>query len=526
MKMLINLMRKKAKAFAADENGSMLILMAILTAFVLIVAAGFAIDITRGEILQGKMSSAFDAASLATEVEVQNPPTGYTQEAWANEVAQRYFNANFPANYLGASTITPAVTPVTSDWKTLSVSGNTNESTVLMKMAGFKTIKVGALSQVTESSQNKSVEIALVVDNSSAMSSSGRMASLQAAAGKMIDTIFGSNLTLSNTYISIIPFSDGVKIQPATANPWLSTPFSPVSGFDGCMTNRTNAAASTDNAPTGSNRFPRYIGPFDTLNNVKITGYSVNNAARTKPDLTLPYDIYQIENGAVVGGGPGGIGSVGAGSKPVRDGIRIKITDDTLDLPGGRWSKEIDYIDKDWKGNSVKRSEMVRLDLGVDYTASYANLFVHTLTNDDYTDSNCFIPASGGCVEQGQWQTYNSARTLITQGKIMGSADTYTNYAVDATKPFRYVEVSATDDGQRSYHMWAGDTPGNRDCTSYECGYAGTPENSDLGLPGFDVSPKCNLTQASFFMQDKATLKYQLSLLKADGPTRSNIGMA
>jgi hypothetical protein len=52
-------------------------------------------------------------------------------------------------------------------------------------------------------------------------------------------------------------------------------------------------------------------------------------------------------------------------------------------------------------------------------------------------------------------------------------------------------------------------------------------DNSDYSVSGFDYDPLCTpLAEPSFFLQDKSSIDYQISLTQAAGPTRNDVGLA
>src|SRR5579872_5103200 len=85
-----------------SEEGSVAIIVGLLL-FLLIMSVGVAVDMTRAQILQQRMSAALDAAGLAAVEDISNPPaslcpspaTTACSQNWAKSEAMRYFSANF-----------------------------------------------------------------------------------------------------------------------------------------------------------------------------------------------------------------------------------------------------------------------------------------------------------------------------------------------------------------------------------------------------------------------------------------------
>lgn len=88
-------MRQRWKEFWQDEKGGVAIFIG-LTIVVLVVISGIAIDYTRSAMIHQRIQYASDPASVAGALLPSGTP--------ANQriaVADRYFNANYPDNYLG-----------------------------------------------------------------------------------------------------------------------------------------------------------------------------------------------------------------------------------------------------------------------------------------------------------------------------------------------------------------------------------------------------------------------------------------
>jgi hypothetical protein len=117
---------------------------------------------------------------------------------------------------------------------------------------------------------------------------------------------------------------------------------------------------------------------------------------------------------------------------------------------------------------------------------------------------------------------FNGTTTTNTNGDFDGTQQTLPAYqtvtiqASNSSNLFRYIELTAKDDGSR-----------NRIYSSSSGGTANWTDNSDYNVNGFDFMPKCTpLQYASFFMQDKTTILNQINSMSAAGPTRNDVGLA
>lgn len=276
------------KQFKNSQEGSVFVMVAVAS-LLLVIAAGAAIDMARAQTLQAKLSSALDAAGLAAgaNATTTNPTTEAT----------RYFNANFPSGYLGSGTVTlnttcadvngNSVVCTSPSTYTISLTANTTQATAFMKAVNITSVSVSASSQITR--QTSGMELALVLDNTGSMYYSvdggwydpnyptqhqPKIDALQCAvAGAeitstpvaniscsaeglvtngLLDILYGSNTSLPNLFVGVIPFSDMVNMNvtstPGSAFVNNSYPggISNYQGTNGgCLDSRNPATAST-----------------------------------------------------------------------------------------------------------------------------------------------------------------------------------------------------------------------------------------------------------------------------------------
>jgi len=191
------------------QQGSAIPIVA-LGIFTLIGATGVAVDMGRVQIVQSRMQNALDAAGLAVGSEIST--ANITTETG------KYFFANFPANYLG-TTITsgPSATP-NADNSVINLAVAGSVSTSFMQLFGINNIAVSAASQITRAS--KGMELVLVLDNTGSMnsavnpsdSSTPKITALKSAASTLLDVLYGSNDTVKNLWVGVVPFSQAVNI--------------------------------------------------------------------------------------------------------------------------------------------------------------------------------------------------------------------------------------------------------------------------------------------------------------------------
>src|SRR5580693_2541286 len=101
------------------------VILTTLSMFVIVPMVGLGIDVSTLYIVRAKLYEASDAAALAGARALSQGSDGNTQKSNAQTSATRYFNANFPTGFWGASNITlttPAVDDTTvPNYRTVSI---------------------------------------------------------------------------------------------------------------------------------------------------------------------------------------------------------------------------------------------------------------------------------------------------------------------------------------------------------------------------------------------------------------------
>ena len=130
--------------------------------------AGLASDAGVIYAIRAKLTAACDAAALATARNLNIGTTLSTQISNATTRGLSFFNANFPAGYMGVTNITPNVTVNQSGTAILTVSATATATapTYFMKFIGMNGQVTGAATQTTR----RDVNLMLVLDRSGSMS--------------------------------------------------------------------------------------------------------------------------------------------------------------------------------------------------------------------------------------------------------------------------------------------------------------------------------------------------------------------
>ncbi len=195
------------RRFWSNEKGNMIIMFALALVPVMGLM-GAAIDYSRASLARTRMQGALDATALF----LSRLPGGMTQEELDAKGTQ-YFYANYTdTDVLSIQlTIVPAQTPGKMN---LTAVGTYNP--VMVNVVGVTSFPVGAKTEVKWG--NSRLRVALALDVTGSMASAGKMDALKTAAKNLIDQLKNAGTTTGDVYISIVPFSKTVRVDPVNYN--------------------------------------------------------------------------------------------------------------------------------------------------------------------------------------------------------------------------------------------------------------------------------------------------------------------
>jgi Flp pilus assembly protein TadG len=230
--------------FRKAEEGSIAIIFA-LTSFVIITAAGLAIDAGRAYHAASKMTSALDAAALAAAKSMREDASMTDAELIA--IADRYFRINVAGTGGNYAVIESIQAAIDRNFDTISLTLASHVPTVFGRLAGVDRINIPVVS--TAVYQSSDIELALQLDVTGSMAGS-RLAELKLAVNDLLDIMLPDEGTTNKVRIGLAPFSAGVN-----AGTYASA-VSEGRSRDGCVYERRNLADQTSEAPaTGSKSF-------------------------------------------------------------------------------------------------------------------------------------------------------------------------------------------------------------------------------------------------------------------------------
>nr|WP_047573571.1 pilus assembly protein [Methylobacterium sp. ZNC0032] len=196
------------RRFRRDEGGNFLMLFG-LTLIPLMGVVGVAIDYSRASNARQALNSAIDSAALMAARDAQKLSDGQLRariEAWIRD--------NLPADV--KSEYTGATITIDRTARTIKIAANATVPTTISNVIGVSQLPVGTNSQSTWGT-NK-IELALVLDNTGSMSSSGKMTALKQASKDLIQIMKDASIDPEQIKISIVPFNTQVRIDRGLKN--------------------------------------------------------------------------------------------------------------------------------------------------------------------------------------------------------------------------------------------------------------------------------------------------------------------
>jgi Flp pilus assembly protein TadG len=197
--------------------------------------AGAAMDYSAAARDRSILQAALDSGSLAG---ARALPT--MTQAQVRTLAESYVRANLPARMQSVA----LTTSITSNGQGLQLTGVTTFKTGLLNILGIRTLPVAG-SSASQAASTRRIEVALALDNTGSMASSGKIDALRSAALEFLDILQGSGRPVGDVLVGIVPFATSVRLDAAAFRN--SSVVRRVNGeswspnmnqWDGCLTDR------------------------------------------------------------------------------------------------------------------------------------------------------------------------------------------------------------------------------------------------------------------------------------------------
>jgi Flp pilus assembly protein TadG len=200
--------------FFKDRRGGVAPLLA-LGIVPLVGAVGAAVDYSRANSVRAAMQNALDATALMLSKDAQS-----LSGAQLTQKANVYFTSMFDRPEAANVQVTQQFTSPQQGSFSLTVSGTATVATLFWRLIGQPNIDVTASGEVVWGI--KKLNLALALDNTGSMASSGKMTALKEAAHNLLTTLKNAEKTPGDIKVSIVPFA--VDINVGTSNveaPWI-----------------------------------------------------------------------------------------------------------------------------------------------------------------------------------------------------------------------------------------------------------------------------------------------------------------
>jgi Flp pilus assembly protein TadG len=190
-------------------NGANVTVTFALATIPMVGFVGSAVDYSRANSIKVAMQAATDSTALMLSKEV----IGLSSDQIATK-ANSYFSALFNRPEVTGVTVTTSYTTEGGSQIALAVDGLLN--TDFMRIMGFSSLHVGA--KATIKWGNSRLRVALVLDNTGSMSSSGKMDALKTATAGLLTQLKNAATNNGDVYVSIIPFVKDVNAGAGNYN--------------------------------------------------------------------------------------------------------------------------------------------------------------------------------------------------------------------------------------------------------------------------------------------------------------------
>ena len=194
------------RRFGQDRSGNVLMFFGLAMIPVLGLA-GAAMDYARATTARAELNAAVDSAALMaardasklTDAELRTRINGWIKASLSPEEAAKF---------------TSATIGIDRTARTVTIAARLSVEKTLFKVIDADDMQVASNSQSTWGT-NK-IELALVLDNTGSMSSSGKMTALKSASKDLIKIMKDATQETGQIKIAIVPFTTQIRLDPTT----------------------------------------------------------------------------------------------------------------------------------------------------------------------------------------------------------------------------------------------------------------------------------------------------------------------
>jgi len=299
-------LRDRVRHFAAAREGNIAVIFA-LAVIPVVGLVGASIDYSRANAVKADLQAALDATALMVSKNASTQTSGELQTS-----AQAYFEAVFTHPEVKATKIT--ATYNSTGGSSVVVDGITTVKTDFTAIVGVSEMKVTSSSTVAWGTSK--LQVALVLDNTGSMDSSGKMTALKAASHNLLKQLQAAAQKDGDVRVAIVPFA--LEVNVGTANKdatWLdwsnystsggggdSNSWSGSSSGDGDSNSWSGSSSSSVNKSKWQGCVMDRDQDYDALNTTPTTSNkstlfpAVYDKSCTESLMALSYDWSALNN--------------------------------------------------------------------------------------------------------------------------------------------------------------------------------------------------------------------------------------
>lgn len=222
---------------------------------------GLAVDYSRGARIQAKLQSALDSAAVAAS----SRASGKTGDQIRADAL-----AFFAAQFKEAGVPTPSVV-ATVTTSTLELKATLDLPAHFLPVVGINSVAVAAASKTAWGITR--LRVALALDNTGSMSSSGKMSALKTATLNLLTQLHDNAKNDGDVLVSLVPFAKVVNVGTAYRNAsWIRMADATVCTWIFCSTSWSGAIQDRDKNNDISNSAPAGSSTYFPAMNENYTG--------------------------------------------------------------------------------------------------------------------------------------------------------------------------------------------------------------------------------------------------------------
>jgi Flp pilus assembly protein TadG len=285
----LEVFRRTGRDLAACERGNV-VMMFSLAMIPLMGLTGIAVDYSRASSIKAAMQIAADSAALALSRSASS-----LSEAALNSAANDYFNATFSRPEIGSPSVSAVYS--TSNGSAVTVNTSAVMKTTFLGIVGIQQMPIKVSS--TSAWGNTRLRVALALDNTGSMASSGKMEALKSASKNLLTQLRSMASQPGDVYVSIVPFSKDVNVgRGAYAQNWIEwEDWDDDNGDDTrtttCTTQkRGRSGRSTKRCSSSTTWVPASHATWNGCIADRDMDYDISNAG---PDTSKPKTLFPAE---------------------------------------------------------------------------------------------------------------------------------------------------------------------------------------------------------------------------------------